>query len=588
MFRFVVVSIALSAPWVSRHDGYYGARVIWVYHHLPHRSPSPLPHTQIAISSELSTLRAYYGPSILLWLNLAYFAPSIPLLIISTLFDTRLERAFGFGNVLFVRLCTGLFGCAIISLLFPFLPNHNPYSLLAAVAVLGVFVSLSFAASYQLVSRAARKNVVALGMGCSASGPVVLLLELLTAPNRHSPHPTPQSQIKLFFSLSILVCAGLWATVSLLLRHWPAINADTDGEGGERGRRERARGDMVLRSPILSSSHIYSHCDIEEEEADNTMVLPLLSRQDSRGAATTPTSTLRLPLERKISPMLFWTASEAHETYVPPIGAGASEWYVLDGEDAMMVNNSRSHSHSTALGLCLMSEEVEYGTNGTTLEGISNVLLSRENNNNRSIIEDDKIATVADDDQYEEEEGQRDHQLRDTMKCLAPALFAIAAQSYISLLLFPFFTYIPSAQPGGLIHLGDMLPRVLFWVRILADLGGRALPRLQWLAPSKKSVVSLAVIKIALVPPFFVYLKLGERWHSDVVAVGYIFVMWLLSGLLNTGSNVLAPSLVVSGRQKSSAASLVAVTYQFGHLLGLLSATGLAAALYGGKIGPGG
>ena len=47
------------------------------------------------------------------------------------------------------------------------------------MVALGLFSGIAFSASYQLVSRFANKNVIALGLGCSASGPLVLALQIL-------------------------------------------------------------------------------------------------------------------------------------------------------------------------------------------------------------------------------------------------------------------------------------------------------------------------------------------------------------------------------------------------------------------------
>ena len=65
--------------------------------------------------------------------------------------------------------------------------------LLSAVIALGVFGGIAFSAAYQLVSRFANKNVIALGLGCSAGGPVVLLVEVLLG---MGPSPTQRQQVR--------------------------------------------------------------------------------------------------------------------------------------------------------------------------------------------------------------------------------------------------------------------------------------------------------------------------------------------------------------------------------------------------------
>jgi hypothetical protein len=47
------------------------------------------------VSSLLGYYSALYGPQILLMMNIAYYLPSIPLLLLSALCDERLDRTFG-------------------------------------------------------------------------------------------------------------------------------------------------------------------------------------------------------------------------------------------------------------------------------------------------------------------------------------------------------------------------------------------------------------------------------------------------------------------------------------------------------------
>ena len=70
----------------------------------------------LAVSSELGTLRNTYGPSILLWLNVAYYAPSLPLLLLSSLTDRLLEERYGVARVCLTRLVVGLGGYLLLCL----------------------------------------------------------------------------------------------------------------------------------------------------------------------------------------------------------------------------------------------------------------------------------------------------------------------------------------------------------------------------------------------------------------------------------------------------------------------------------------
>ena len=50
--------------------------------------------------------------------------------------------------------------------------------LLAATTVAGLVCGIAYSASYQMVSRFAKKNTISLGLGCVGSGIIVLFLEL--------------------------------------------------------------------------------------------------------------------------------------------------------------------------------------------------------------------------------------------------------------------------------------------------------------------------------------------------------------------------------------------------------------------------
>ena len=66
-----------------------------------------------------------------------------------------------------------------------------------------------------------------------------------------------------------------------------------------------------------------------------------------------------------------------------------------------------------------------------------------------------------------------------------------------------------------------MLVQVLFFVRLFADLTGRTLPRIKWLAAtSQRLLFALACLTAATLPPFFLYLKAPSRFHNDYVIMG--------------------------------------------------------------------
>ena len=61
-----------------------------------------------AISSLIGYYKALYGPHMLLHLNLAYFLPSLPTLILQSVWDARLDGKYGIAKAATVRLCLGM------------------------------------------------------------------------------------------------------------------------------------------------------------------------------------------------------------------------------------------------------------------------------------------------------------------------------------------------------------------------------------------------------------------------------------------------------------------------------------------------
>ncbi len=70
---------------------------------LPSQSPLIDLHAVLQVSSLLDHYKLQYGPSILLQMNLAYFLPSIPLLLISSCLDDWLDKRYGTQKPIFRR-----------------------------------------------------------------------------------------------------------------------------------------------------------------------------------------------------------------------------------------------------------------------------------------------------------------------------------------------------------------------------------------------------------------------------------------------------------------------------------------------------
>lgn len=158
------------------------------------------------------------------------------------------------AKTILVRLLIGLLGYAGLCIWLPFQPDHLRLLLGTAVGM-GLFSGLAFSASYQLVSRFANKNVIALGLGCSASAPLVLLLEIGFGIGTHA---TRSEQVLLYGSVGLLVLAGTAAAVSLLFRHWEAIeqhaaasSSITTTSGGSKRNKNNEAGKPLLEAATL-------------------------------------------------------------------------------------------------------------------------------------------------------------------------------------------------------------------------------------------------------------------------------------------------------------------------------------------------
>ncbi len=62
----------------------------------------------MTFSSLLAYYKQLYGPQVLLAMNIAYFLPSIPLLLVSGLYDEWLAQKFGAPFHFVCEMCTTL------------------------------------------------------------------------------------------------------------------------------------------------------------------------------------------------------------------------------------------------------------------------------------------------------------------------------------------------------------------------------------------------------------------------------------------------------------------------------------------------
>ncbi|BDA46393.1 hypothetical protein COCOBI_08-4860 [Coccomyxa sp. Obi] len=533
VFRFFLVSIAHSVPWFT-------------------------------VSSLLSFYSVLYGPQILLMMNIAYYLPSIPLLIFSAACDDWLDLKFGVPRVILTRLLFGLGGCALICAVFPFVVN-TARSLLLLIVALGLVSAIAFSSSYQLVARFANKSVIALGLGCVGSGIVVLLMELAMGMKTR---PTTAQLVWLFELTAGWVLAGAAASVSLLLRHWKAIEAWSGEPGPSTGHGDEIEPLLLqeegfegregqgiamglqrrMSTPLLLN---YSPLDFMEQlsEGDAFSGQPFFlsspggqaqgrsvsldqgnwrQRGDSlrRAASEQPLSSIAEGAVRaKLARSALTPQRQEWRPALTPVGGGSPE-APLSPKASPPWSPTPSQADTTA------------STSGQGVSGAASI-----------------CAVLA--------------------QCW-PVLGALFFSGTFFVLAFPFFTYVPS---GG--TFGQDLAKVLFFSRLAADVCGRTLPRLKRLAVRSRYVLfSFGLIMTASIPGYLYYIK-QTAWHNDWLIIGYIVAMWILGGYVNTCSYVLAPACV-EPHLKATANGVLAITYQTAHCTGLVLATIITAALFGG------
>jgi hypothetical protein len=468
------------------------------------------------------------------------------------------------------------------------------------------------------VARFANKNVIALGLGCSASGPLVLALQLAL---RVGSEPTRRQQIMLYESIALVIAAGLWATVSLLLRHWKPIEAHASKQ--------------ELTEPLLQQS----------PEWEGASPSPSTPPQAVPSAAVAEAGSLQpLPCPPPTSPrggtpqqqLLALTATVWKQRSLPPLvqfnqlepwnalstdqevdgglpaswegGLGLLSASPAESEDegdraergggrraSGQLGDSVGHGAAGQQRQLHLSGEAAEGAAGgpaspgkagAAADGASPAAADSSSSPGALVTPPcppGAAAVVLAADAASEEggssQGSEGSPTWQTVRLIWAPMAALGLSSTVALTLFPFFTYIPTS---GL--LGESLPKVVFFVRIFADVLGRFLPRLSFLtAHSPLTPLLVSCFKALGVPIMLLYLKSPDWLHSDVAAVVFIAVLWLMGGYINTMSNMLAPRLAPA-HLKSNAAGMMALAYQMAHFVGLACATLLVFLLYG-KIG---
>lgn len=217
-----------------------------------------------------------HGPHILLHLNLAYFFPSIPILLIQTLANDALIRRFGLPQVqhpprqaaaassrssssaalqaspfscplpffasshvaaagglqiTLAKFTLGLGGLAAACHAFP-AAMHSERGVLAATMLVGACYGLAFGTAYQIVARFSPADSMALTTGFVSSGLVVLALDAWGAARI----PSFAQRIDLLFVwVAWLTLLGLAAALALVASQWQLLALQGSAVAGAKG-----------------------------------------------------------------------------------------------------------------------------------------------------------------------------------------------------------------------------------------------------------------------------------------------------------------------------------------------------------------
>ena len=563
-----------------------------------------------AVSSLLGQLAALYGPRVLLALNLAYFLPSIPVLLSHAAAaggdggeggggndGSSFEARAGVPTAAALRLFLGLGGLAVVSLLIPPLctpplpvletataatatvtaatPPHHLVRLtllLAATAALGALYGVAFGASYSLAARrcAPKGATVALSTGFVACGGVVLAADLLI--KRGQADYDPQGLAALFRTVAGTCVVGLLASGLLLRRHWDELEADGGGRGGGEGAEGPAAG--------VSSSG-----------KGGGLLLLLLPRSFSSPAALAAAAraavraALLLPPHSSVKParvMLGCAPTGGSPRGFPgqphaarPFAAGGAEAVALmasaDGGSSRQRHHHRNNNRGTgssgggaalpvASAVVVSPAADHHASDGGAKGGGSTRIRAL------SPFSSSSSAALA------------------TARRIAPAALALSLSVGTSMLAFPFFTYTPAATlttssstttttTTTIGRLGRSLPQALFYARLLGDVLGRLLtPRLNIAGPH--SLLAWAVAKALLLLPLLLALVNPLLAGGDYGLCVAVALYWALSGAVNTAAYVVAPQMVPAPR-RAQAGGLMAAFFQAACFGGLAMAGAL-------------
>ncbi|KAF5836510.1 hypothetical protein DUNSADRAFT_5841 [Dunaliella salina] len=228
----------------------------------------------VLITSLLGYYSLWFGPQILLELTLAFYVPSIPVLIILGQIESPMATWLGPTSSALCRLLVGLLGCTLVAGAFPFLPSTHA-SLLWLTAALGTVSSIAFSTSYQVVQWFRHADIIALGLGGVTSGPLVLVLQLALGVG---PLPDRWQWVAMFEATAGISVLGIFAAASLFAQYWNIMSGK--------------EAYIDPRTPLLGGITTEQQAE-EEEEEEGVMQL---ARAATERIVLTPDPFSSLPL----------------------------------------------------------------------------------------------------------------------------------------------------------------------------------------------------------------------------------------------------------------------------------------------------
>uniref|UniRef100_A0A383VI82 Uncharacterized protein n=1 Tax=Tetradesmus obliquus TaxID=3088 RepID=A0A383VI82_TETOB len=582
-----------------------------------------------AISSLLGQLSVQFQqPSILLWLNLAYFLPSLPALLLHSSLQEKLEQRMGLPRAAMGRFVFGLGGLVLLCLALPYCCGSIT-ALLAATAAVGVCYSIAFGTSYQLVTHFPPGCTVALTTGFVSCGVVVLAADLLL---KHGPYYSAAGMARLFQVVALQTCLGLAAAAAVLRRNWKRLAAAgppsmyTSSSSSSRGLH---RPDLGFGQPGSSDKHIIGLAvgsvaagGLRSGLGGGGLGLGLRHRSELPVCAADQALAADASGGGAAAAAAAGAGTGAHGSIAAaclPEGAAPAAVAIHLGTDQPAAaappphNSSRGSSggkpsRQATSNIAVRAMRRLLARCSAAVSQLQQLLLVAVSiwpaalglllSVGSSMLAFPFFTFVPHSGAF----GERLPQVRQGSYCCCCLLLLLLSVGS-SMLAFPFFTFVPHSGAFG-----ERLPQVLFYARLAGDICGRLAPH--WLhLRSSAAVLAAGAAKAALLALLVPAMLRPQLVGGDTQLALLIAANWWMSGYINTGAYLLAPKLAAqaaaagrfqrpgsssskgsggggSASVKARAGGIMALAFQMSCFAGLLGAWALQSWALAGWAQP--